>query len=213
MNPTLPPLSNGSRLTSLGLVAGLHALIVLGLSAGLMRPAAKAPPPPPQVEVLREELPKPKPVKPLVDEAAPQAPVIAQVPLPDEPREATPIITVAPGEQITPRPAEPGPARVPDGSASVVPAVVQPQPAGLLCPTQARPQLPASAQAGRAELRVTGTVAGGRVVAVQMDVLRALPDRRAQRALLAEVDQTLRSGYACTQDGQFVQEFVFRVDD
>ena len=29
---------------------------------------------------------------------------------------------------------------------------------------------------------------------------------------LRSVEQTLRSGYACTQDGQFEQEFVFRVE-
>ena len=62
MNPSLPTLSNGSRATSIGLVIGLHVALVLGLSAGLMRPTAKVPPAPPQVRVVDD---KPLPPVPL----------------------------------------------------------------------------------------------------------------------------------------------------
>lgn len=209
------PPSMPSRLTSFGLVAALHGLILFGLSAGLIRDALRPPPGPTQVEVLKPEPPPPEPPlqpprQPDPTQAMPRA--IELPPVPD-------IVWQDPPESaIAVRPADAQPAvgdtlpprdRAPD----LPPALAsEPVSAGLLCPTMSRPELPALAQQGTALLRVLGTVRGGRVVAVQTTTLQALPDRRAQRALLAHVEQALRSGYACTQDGQFEQEFLFRVD-
>lgn len=205
---------SSGRLTSIALVIGLHVLIVAGLSAGLMKVSAQAPQPPAQVEVIDDSLPPPEPPPPLpqLRDATPQAPLIPIVPVPEHPSEQAPNITLRPAEQAPAIVFEPQPAPRQEGRVEPALAASTPQPAGLLCPTQARPQLPALAQEGSAHLRVLATVQGGRVVAVQLTTLRALPERRAQRALLAEVEQVLRSGYACTQDGVFEQEFLFRVD-
>lgn len=205
-----------SRWASLSLVAALHVLLVLGLGAGLMRDALKPPPAPPQLDILKPppELPPPEPL-PLTRDATPQAPQLAPLPVPEN----WEVMRDAP--TISARPLEPGPVEAiqPVRSLAVappadpLPQASAPRSAGMLCPTQVKPQVPATAQEGRAHLRVTGTVQGGRVVAVQMHSLQALPDRRAQRALLAEVDRTLREGYACSQDGVFEQEFVFNIGD
>ncbi len=205
--------STRSRLTSLALVAGLHVLILLGLGASLVRDALLKPPPgPTEVTVLEPEPPTVEPLPPLrVPHAGPAKPDLPELPLPLVSIETVqPTISVQPVQPEAPplREPRPGPAALP---AEPVAASL-PQAAGLLCPTQARPQLPAQATEGSAHLRVLGTVRGGRVVAVQVHSLRALPERRAQRALLAEVEQTLRQGYACSQDGVFEQEFVFRVE-
>lgn len=211
--------SNSSRLTSLGLVVALHVLIVAGLSAGLIGGALKTAPAPLQVD-LPTQLPPPDPEPlPLPRQALPDAPPLQKVPVPEVPpvSDVQPPISLQPTTQfdtsvdVQPRAAASG-----SGGGGVEQSPAQasnPVSAGLLCPTQVRPELPALAQSGSAHLRVLGTVRGGRVVAVQMSVLQALPDRRAHRALLAGVEQTLRSGYACTQDGQFEQEFLFRVVD
>jgi hypothetical protein len=213
------PAALSSRLSTLGLVIALHVLIVLGLGAGLIGGALKTPPAPLQVD-LPTQLPPPEPESlPLPRQALPDAPPVQKVPLPEVPpvSDVQPPISVQPTTQfdgavdLQPRAAASG-----SGSSGAEQPTAQssnPVSAGLLCPTQARPELPALAQSGSAHLRVLGTVRGGRVVAVQMSVLQALPDRRAHRALLAGVEQTLRSGYVCTQDGQFEQEFLFRVTE
>ena len=202
-----------SRLASLSLVAGLHLLMIVGLSAGLIRDVLRPPPGPTQVRVLDEPTPPPPEPAPLPPQTTQRValPVLEPVPVPPiaiEPSanaiSASPLTPDAPPLR-DPLPAgrvvEPGPV-----------AASTPQAAGLLCPTQTRPQLPGLATEGSAHLRVIATVRGGRVVAAQLHTLQALPERRAQRALLAEVEQTLRSGYACTQDGVFEQEFLFRVE-
>lgn len=202
-----------SRLTSLSLVAGLHLLLILGLSAGLIRDALSPPPGPTQVRVLDEDLPLPEPL-PLPPMATARValptPKLTPVPVPPIPVDPSPTAISS-----QPLQSEAAPWREPQPAPLIEPTVVAastPQSAGLLCPTQSRPQLPGIATEGSAHLRVIATVRGGRVVATQLHTLQALPERRAQRALLAEVEQTLRSGYACTQDGVFEQEFLFRVE-
>lgn len=205
-----------SRWTSWGLVAALHVLLVLGLGAGLMRDALKPTPAPPQLDILKPppELPPPEP-QPLLRDADPKAPLLPPVPLPDhwEIVRDTPLISTRPLEPGPLEPLQPTRSLPLAPPADPLPQASAPRSAGMLCPTQVRPQTPATTQEGRAHLRVTGTVQGGRVVAVQMQSLQALPDRRAQRALLAEVERTLREGYACSQDGVFEQEFVFNIGD
>lgn len=213
------PAALSSRLSTLGLVIALHVLIVLGLSAGLIGGALKSPPAPLQVDLpTQPPPPEPEPL-PMPRQTLPDAPPMQKVPVPELPpvSDALPPISVLPTTQFdTPVDVQPRAAASGSGSSGAEPAPAQASStvsAGLLCPTQVRPELPALAQSGSAHLRVLGTVRGGRVVAVQMSVLQALPDRRAHRALLAGVEQTLRSGYACTQDGQFEQEFLFRVTE
>lgn len=201
------------RLSALGLVAALHVLIVLGFSAGLIHQRLQAPLPPPQLDIVKSEPPPVELPVAMPAQDAPQRPSLPPMPIPD-------VVQSAEASPISVRAAEPGESwrDAPIGTAAsanvaepTLPQASAPLAAGLLCPTQTRPELPALAQSGSAHLRVLGTVRGGRVVAVQMQVLQALPDRRAQRALLQGVEQTLRGGYACTQDGQFEQEFLFRV--
>lgn len=210
MSTALAP--SRSRLTSVGLVLSVHALLIVGLSAGLIGPVATPPPAPPQVELLKQEPRPPEPLPLLPHAALPQAPDLPIVPTPPIWIEAPSPISLQPSDASRPQPFEPTAAAAPELRAASPAGGTGVQSAGLLCPTQTRPQLPALAQEGSAHLRVLATVQGGRVVALQTTTLRALPERRAQRALLAEVEQALRNGYACTQDGVFEQEFLFRVE-
>jgi protein TonB len=203
-----------SRLASAGLVIGLHVLMVYGLSSSLVRDALQKPPVTPQVTVLKEPLPPvlPVPVQPSVQLPTPVTPVVQapELPIMDT---APPLAVSAQTDlslshDVAPR----GGAATPEPTAPLSPPRPAVQAAGMLCAVMPRPELPPQALEGQAELRVLGTVRGGRVTGVEIQALRAFSDRRAQRALLASVEQTLRSGYQCASDGVFVQEFVFRVD-
>jgi len=202
-----------SRLTSVGLVIGLHVLMVYGLSSSLVRDALQKPPVTPQVTVLREPtppLPPPVPVQQSVDLPMPVTPVLQT---PEVPVTETALTVPAqPSLSLSHETAPRASTATPEATAPLSQAQPAVQAAGMLCAVMPRPELPAQALEGRAELRVLGTVRGGRVTGVEIQALRAFSDRRAQRALLASVEQTLRSGYQCASDGVFVQEFVFRVD-
>lgn len=211
--------SASSRWTSLALVALLHLLMVYAISTGLIHRAVQTLNPPPQVKMVDEALKPPPelPKLPLRDVVI-ERPDIVRVPTPTVP----PIDNPLPPIQVVAHdvfpPVTDGPAKAGTGTpgpgVNVVPEAAKAQPvsAGMLCPVMAKPELPASALEGMAQLRVQGTVRGGRVVAVEVQTLQALPDRRAQRQLVSSVENTLRSGYQCSNDGVFSQEFVFRVE-
>jgi protein TonB len=204
-----------SRLASVGLVIGLHVLMVYGLSSSLVRDALQKPSVTPQLAVLKD--PTPPPVQPLpVQQSQPLAtPVTAVVRVPDVPTfDTMPLMAVPtqPSFSQSHEAAPSGSTATPEPTAPIHTSRPAVQAAGMLCAVMPRPELPPQALEGQAELRVLGTVRGGRVTGVEIQALRAFSDRRAQRALLASVEHTMRSGYQCASDGVFVQEFVFRVD-
>ncbi len=210
---------SSSRWTSLALVALLHLLMVYAISTGLIHRVVQTINPPPQVKMVDEPLKPPQdpPKLPLKDVVI-ERPDVVRVPTPLIPPidSALPPIQVVANDVLPP--VTDGPAKngtgTPGPGINVVPEAAKAQPvsAGMLCSVMAKPELPASALEGMAQLRVQGTVRGGRVVAVEVQTLQALPDRRAQRQLLSSVENTLRSGYQCSNDGVFSQEFVFRVE-
>lgn len=204
-------LAKPSRLGSLTAVVLLHAVAISMFASGLVLRAPAPKPERPQVDLKEPDPPKvdPLPVAKVAPLAFDKVQVIEVVP-PEVPRQdaAESPIRVQAAENPTPHEALPrGP---------VAPALVEPTPvasgpvaAGLLCSRMPAPEMPVALDQP-AELRVLGTVSGGRVVAVEFAGAKGLTDRRALRQLQQAVDRTLREGYQCSSEGRFEQEFVFK---
>lgn len=205
-------LPNPSRLGSLSAVVLLHVAAIGLFASGLqLRPAAPAAPPP---VVLKDPEPLPRPkIEPLPVQ---QQPVL-------RPQQ---LIVVTPPEVLVHATVEPSlsvtldeQARTPEGGAVPRPQEVElpaqpvlaaskPLSAGMLCSRMPAPELPVALDQA-AELRVLGTVRGGRVVAVEFVGQRGLSDRRALRQLQQSVDRALRD-YQCSSEGRFEQAFLFK---
>lgn len=205
-------LAKPSRIGSLTAVVLLHGVAISMFASGLMLRAPLPKPERPQVEVKKPDPPKLDPVpvvkvdKPVLDQFR-----VIEAPIPVVPRQddAAPHISVQPSNDPTAR--EIG---LPAGLVShpvTEPTTVASGPVapGMLCSRMPAPEMPASLDQA-AELRVIGTVRGGRVIAVEFTAARGLSDRRALRQLQQAVDRTLREGYQCSSEGRFEQEFLFR---
>ncbi|MBB5205599.1 protein TonB [Inhella inkyongensis] len=207
-----PQQEAGSRLGGLGFVIVLHAVMIYALASGLVQRITQ-PPPKTDVRVVVDTPPPPvEPPRPVVRAEVPDAPRTLWTP---------PIaqwVEVQPANRIEADPHSHTPPRDTPAQRSAADStptqhlVAGLQSAGLLCPVMAQPEMPALNVSGVATFRAVGTVQGGRVVDVQLQALRALGDRRAMRTLAASVERALREGYQCSQDGQFEQEFLFRID-
>lgn len=209
-----PAQTASSRMGGLGFVVALHLLMMWALATGLLPKIIKAPPKPTDVVVLKADPLVEPPPQPLVSD--PKLPPPAQaVWIPQDPLvvpsasehaltaspDATPTVVDRPSVSVTPTSrAEPTP-------------VATPQTAGALCSQMGRPEVPALGVDGQASFRAIGTLRQGRVVDVQLTVLRGLSDRRAMRVLAQSIDHTLRETYVCgTHSGQFTQDFDFHIE-
>ena len=208
-----PQQEAGSRLGGLGFVVALHAVMIYALASGLVQRITQQPPHKTDVRVtLDTPPPEPEPPRPVVRDALPDAPKPLWTPPVERwvgVQDHSKIVVDAgpPPTQGDLTPSRPTKEVAPPST-----PLTGLQSAGLLCPVRAEPELPALSVSGTAAFKAVGTVRGGRVVAVELQALRALGDRRAMRALSASVERALREGYQCSQDGQFEQEFLFRVD-
>jgi protein TonB len=208
-----PQQEAGSRLGGLGLVILLHAVMIYALASGLVQRITKAPPQKTDVRVtLDTPPPEPEPPRPLLRDALPEVPKPLWTPPIEHWVEVqqTPKLVVESGPPPTSTDAD-QPGKSKDIAPPSMPLAGL-QSAGMLCPVRAQPELPALNVTGMASFKAVGTVRGGRVVAVDLVALRHLSDRRAMRSLAANVERALREGYQCSQDGQFEQEFLFRID-
>ncbi|MBH9553731.1 hypothetical protein [Inhella gelatinilytica] len=209
-----PVQTASSRMGGLGFVVALHVLMIWALANGLLPKIIKSPPKPTDVVVLQAEPPVEPPPLPLVRD--PSLPPPSQtVWIPQDPLvvhaatdhtvtaspDAVPAVVDRPSVSVTPtQRAEPTPASTP-------------QSVGALCSQTGRPEIPALGVDGQASFRVIGTLRQGRVVDVQLTVLRGLSDRRAMRVLAQSIEHTLRETYLCgTHNGQFTQDFDFRIE-
>lgn len=204
----------GSRTTAFVIVVLLHILVIWAIASGLARKVVEKVAGPIETKVIEEIKPPPPPpekiVPPPPDLKAPPPPF---VPIPEIQVQAPPPPTAIQTQSTTPppvqdfKPAPPPAAAAPAPAAK--PAVVT---AAMLCPTMGKPEAPSISYEGIAEFKVIGTVRGGRVVAVDFQTRRGIPDRRAQRQVLSAIENTLRDTYRCSTDGQFEQDFVFRFE-
>jgi protein TonB len=120
---------------------------------------------------------------------APPAPVMQTSSTPP------PTNTVAP----TPAPAPPAP-----------PKRTGPVTAAMVCTKMGKPEMPSLNWSGEALYKAVATVKAGRVTSVEISALKGGVDRKAQRAMIAAIQQTLTETYECPGDHVFEQEFQFR---
>uniref|UniRef100_UPI0018E98447 hypothetical protein n=1 Tax=Pelomonas sp. KK5 TaxID=1855730 RepID=UPI0018E98447 len=115
----------------------------------------------------------------------------------------------------TPPPAAPAAATAAPRAPAPAPAAAPAGPvkAGMVCTKMGKPEAPSLSWSGEAAYKITATVKAGRVVSIEAQPLRSGVDRKAQRALLASIESTLKDTYECPGDHVFEQEFVFKIGD
>ncbi|MDN3922058.1 energy transducer TonB [Roseateles violae] len=205
-----------SRFTGLGIVILIHVLIIWALASGLARKAVEMVKGPIETKVIEEKVKPPPPpekvVPPPPDLKAPPPPYVPppefQVTAP-----APPAVIQAPTSSVPPATttvaATPPPAAAPAPAPAPKPAKIT---AGMVCTKMGKPEAPSVNWSGEALLKVTATVKAGRVVSTEVQSLRSGVDRKALRALIAAVNDTLASTYECPGDHIFEQEFQFRIE-
>jgi protein TonB len=204
-----------SRFTGIGIVILVHIVIIWALASGLARKAAEKIVGPLDVKVIEEKVKPPPPpekvVPPPPDLKAPPPPFVPppefQVTAPAPPAPAIQSTQVQPPAQSEVRPAPPpAPAAPP---AAPKPTKIT---AGMVCTKMGKPEMPSVNWSGEALYRAVATVKAGRVASVEITSLRGGVDRKAQRALIQAIEQTLRDSYECPGDHVFEQEFQFKVE-
>ncbi|MFG6449480.1 ABC transporter substrate-binding protein [Roseateles sp. BYS180W] len=206
----------GSRLTGFGVVVLIHVLLVWGLAAGLHKKVVDAVKGPIDVKVVEEEVkPPPPPEKvepPPPDIKAPPPPyvpppeVVVTAPPPPMAVQAPVSTTPPPSNNIAPTPAPAPPAPV----AAPKPATKN---AAGACTKMGKPETPAVNWSGSAEYKANISVKAGRVADVEFVPVRRITDRKAERAVLANLKSTLMDTYECPGDHPLlIQEFVINIE-
>ena len=206
-----------SRFTGIGIVVMIHVLIAWALASGLARKAIEAVKGPIETKVIEEKVkPPPEPEKivpPPPDLKAPPPPFIPppefQVTAPTPPAPAIQSTQVAPPAAA---PVRPAPAPAPAAAPAPAPVRTGPKTAGMVCTKMGKPEVPSVNWSGEALYKVTATVKSGRVASIEVQSLRPGVDRKAQRAIIAAIEEALRETYECPGDHVFEQEFQFRIE-
>jgi protein TonB len=208
--------NGSSRFMGFGIVVLIHVLLVWAIASGLARKAVEAVTGPIETKVIEEKVKPPEEIKkielPPPDLKAPPPPFIPppefQVTAPAPPAPAIASTQVAPPQQqvrAAPAPAAPAPPAPP-------PVRTGPVKAGMVCTKMGKPEVPSVNWSGEALFRVVATVKSGRVSGIEVQSLRSGVDRKAQRALVAAIEETLRDTYECPGDHVFEQEFQFKIE-
>lgn len=204
-----------SRYTGFGIVILIHIVAIYALASGLAKDLVKKVTGPIDVKVIEEKVKPPPPpekvVPPPPDLKAPPPPFVPppefQVTAPAPPAPAIQSTQVQPPAvaevRPTPPPAPAAPAPAPR------PAKIT---AGMVCTKMGTPELPSMNWSGDALYKATATVRAGRVTNVDITPLRGGVDRKAQRAMIQAITQTLQDTYECPGDHVFEQEFNFKVE-
>lgn len=204
-----------SRFTGIGIVVLVHVLIIWGLASGLARKIVKAVAEPIDVKVVEEKVKPPPPpekvVPPPPDMKAPPPPFVpppeVQVAAPPPPNAIQ-----APVSNTPPAVRDVAPSPPPAAAPAPAPRPAGPVKAGMVCTKMGKPELPSVNWSGEAMYKAIATVKAGRVTSVEITPMRGGVDRRAQRALIAAIQETLQSTYECPGDHVFEQEFLFRIE-
>jgi protein TonB len=203
-----------SRFTGFGIVVLIHVVAIYALASGLAKDLVKKVTGPIDVKVIEEKVKPPPPpekvVPPPPDLKAPPPPFVPppefQVTAPAPPAPAIQSTQVAPPAVAEVRPAPPP---APAAPPAAKPAKVT---AGMVCTKMGKPEMPSVNWSGEALYKAVATVKSGRVTAVEITSLRGGVDRKAQRALVQAIEQTLRDTYECPGDHVFEQEFQFKIE-
>ncbi|MBN8504035.1 MAG: ABC transporter substrate-binding protein [Burkholderiales bacterium] len=202
----------GSRTTAFILVVGIHILLIWAIVSGLAQKMVEKAVGPIETKVIEEVKPPPPPE----DLPPPPPPDLKTPPPPFVPVPEIQIQTAAPPPPITtqsqaaPPPQEFRPAPPP---APVV-APPPPRPAGpvqakVVCTKMPLPEISADFDSP-GEFEATITLKGGRVSAITMKVIKGIPDRRAQRAIISSLDSAIRQYECGSYDGEVVQPFLVK---
>jgi len=203
-----------SRFTGFGIVVLIHVVAIWALASGLARDLVKKVTGPIDVKVIEEKVKPPPPpekvVPPPPDLKAPPPPFVPppefQVTAPAPPAPAIVSTQVQPPAQEF-KPAPPPVVQAP--APAPRPAKVT---AGMVCTKMGKPEMPSVNWSGEALYKAVATVKAGRVASVEITSLRGGVDRKAQRALIQAIEQTLRDTYECPGDHVFEQEFQFKIE-
>jgi protein TonB len=202
-----------SRFTGFGIVVLIHVVAIYALASGLAKDLVKKVTGPIDVKVIEEKVKPPPPpekvVPPPPDLKAPPPPFVPppefQVTAPAPPAPAIQSTQVAPPAVQEVRPAPPPVVAAP-------PAKPAKMTAAMVCTKMGKPEMPSVNWSGEALYKAVATVKSGRVTAVEITSLRGGVDRKAQRALIQAIEQTLRDTYECPGDHVFEQEFQFKIE-
>lgn len=204
-----------SRFTGIGVVVLIHVVAIWALASGLARDIVKKVAGPIDVKVIEEKVKPPPPpekvVPPPPDIKAPPPPFVPppefQVTAPTPPAPAMTTTQVQPPAATEVRPAPP-----PAPAAPPAPARPAKVTAGMVCTKMGKPEAPSVNWSGDALYKAVATVKAGRVTGVEVTPLRGGVDRKAQRALIQAITQTLQDTYECPGDHVFEQEFQFKIE-
>jgi len=204
-----------SRFTGFGVVVLIHVVAIWALASGLARDLVKKVTGPIDVKVIEEKVKPPPPpekvVPPPPDLKAPPPPFVPppefQVTAPAPPAPPIQSTQVAPPAVAEIRPAPP-----PAPAAPPTPKPAGKTTAAMVCTKMGKPEMPSVNWSGEALFRANATVKSGRVTSVEITSLRGGVDRKAQRALVQAIEQTLRDTYECPGDHVFEQEFQFKIE-
>ena len=206
--------NGASRFTGLGLVILIHIVIVYAIASGLARKAVEAIKGPIETKVIEEKVkPPPPPDKVIPPPPDLKAPPPPYVPPPEftVTAPAPPAVMAAPTTSVPPATttvaATPAPAPV--AAPVAKPTKIT---AGMVCTKMGKPEMPSVSWSGEALYKVVATVKAGRVAAIEVTSLRSGVDRKAQRALIASIESTLKDTYECPGDHTFEQEFQFKLE-
>ena len=196
--------AGSSRVTGIGIVIVIHALIIWALASGLATKIKEAVKGPIDVKVVEEKVkPPPPPDKVVPPPFVPPPEVVVTAPPPPPQTVAVQSPTPPPAQEF--RPAPPAVAPAPPA-----PPSDKPRSAIGNCTKMAKPEMPALNWSGTASYKATFTVKGGKVADVTFTALRGANDRKAERALKNAIQAALTE-YQCT-DAILEQEFVFNME-
>ena len=206
------------RLKGIAIVVVLHAFLGYALVSGLARKGLNFVKKPLEAVVIQEVIipPPPPPPPPKKIEKPVAMPKLDAPPPPYVPppeftvtAPAPPAVMAAPTTSVPPPTttvaATPAPAPV--AAPVAKPTKVT---AGMVCTKMAKPEMPSLSWSGEALYKVVATVKAGRVANIEVTSLRSGVDRKAQRALIAAIETTLKESYECPGDHVFEQEFQFK---
>ncbi len=205
--------NGSSRIVGFGIVILIHILLVWAIASGLARKVIEKVAGPIETKVIEEKVKPPPPPEKVV----PPPPDIKAPPPPFVPVPEVQIQAPSPPAVIASVSTAPPPTREVAATPPPVAAPVAAKPtkitAAMVCTKMGKPEAPSiTTWSGEALYKAVATVKAGRVASVEVTPLRGGVDRKAQRAMVAAITQTLQDTYECPGDHVFEQEFQFRIE-
>ncbi len=203
--------NNGSsRFTGFGIVVLIHVFLAWAIASGLAKKVVEKVTGPIETKVVEEVKPPPPPPEKVV----PPPPDLKAPPPPFVPVPEVQITAPAPPAPVMQTTSNPPPTNVVAPTPAPAPPAPPARPskitAAMVCTKMGKPEMPSLNWSGEALYKAVATVKAGRVTSVEITPLKGGVDRRAQRAMISAITQTLQETYECPGDHVFEQEFQFR---